>query len=199
MIRWPQRRSGGGLARNRSGTALIEFAVVMPILLVLFLASYETANLLIADFKLEAAAEAAADLVGQTTVNEVLQSTDLTNISNAAAQVMTPLPTNSSQLQIAYASVTYSTGTAVIDWHLEVNGATAISIGSLPNGATAANLGSQTSGSVDSVIVARLTYAYTSPFSYLLHSAYTLTESSFNRPRYLNCVPTYLNTNNVCP
>src|ERR1700722_2453329 len=190
----------GNLKPDQAGTALIEFAVVMPILLILFLGSYETANLLVADFKLEAAAETAADLVGQTTILDgPLPSADLTTISNAAGQVMTPLPTNSSQLQIAYASVTYSTGSAVIDWHLEVNGATAINLASLPNGAVAANLGSQTSGSLDSVIVARLTYAYTSPFAYLLNSAYTLTESSFIRPRYLNCVPTYLNTNSVCP
>ena len=42
-------------------------------------------------------------------------------------------------------------------------------------------------------------YSYSSPFTYVLNSSYTLTESAFNRPRYMNCVPTYLNTGNVCP
>jgi Flp pilus assembly protein TadG len=198
MRRW-QLKLGRGLKCDSSGTALVEFALLMPVLVTLFIGCYEASNLLLADLKLEAAAETAADLVGQTIVNEVLQNSDLTNISNAATQVMTPLPTGSSQLKIAYASVTYSTGSPVIDWHLEVNGATAISLASLPNSAVAANLGSGTSGSTDSVIVAKLTYSYTSPVSYVLNTAYTLTESSFNRPRYLNCVPTYLNSNNVCP
>jgi hypothetical protein len=87
----------------------------------------------------------------------------------------------------------------VINWHVEVNGATAINAGSLPNSASAANLGNEAAGSTDSVIVAQLTYAYTSPISYVLKSSYTLSESALNRPRYMSCVPTYLNTNSVCP
>ena len=112
---------------------------------------------------------------------------------------MTPFPTSSSQLKIAYASVTYSTGSPVIDWHVEVNSATPINATSLPNSASAANLGNETTGSTDSVIVAQLTYSYASPVSYVLHSSYTLSEAALNRPRYMNCVPTYLNTNSVCP
>ena len=75
----------------------------------------------------------AADLVAQTRVNTILQSGDFTNITNAAKQVLTPLSTTGTKLKIAYASVTYSTGTAVINWHLEVNGATAITVGNIPN------------------------------------------------------------------
>jgi len=190
---------GRGVAQDRSGLALVEFALLMPGLLILVLGSYEAANLILADLKLEAAAETATDLIAQANVNQVLQSADFTNATNAVETVMTPFSTAAAKFKIAYASVTFSTGSPVIDWHVEVNGATAISVSSLPNGATAGNLGSATSGSTDSVVVAQVTYAYTSPMSYLLNSAYTLTESAFSRPRYVNCVPTYLNTGNVCP
>jgi len=197
-------RTGGRLLttnflRDRSGTAAVEFALILPGLLIMVFGSYEVANLILADLKLEAAAETAADLVAQTRIETVLQAADFTNITNAATQVMTPFPTGSNQLKIAYASVTYSTGSPVIDWHVEVNSATPINAASLPNSANAANLGNETSGSTDSVIVAQLTYAYASPISYVLNSSYTLSESSLNRPRYMNCVPTYLNTNSVCP
>ena len=195
----------GRLAADRSGTAVVEFAMVLPVLMTLILGSYETANLLIAYLKLEAAAETAADLVSQTPQNTVLASSgssngwDFANISNAVDQVMTPLPTGS--LKIAYASVTYTgnNGAAVIDWHKEVNGATALTIATLPSGVSAATLGNATQGSTDSFVVVQLTYPYASPISYILSSAWTLTEAAFNRPRYQNCVPTYLNTNNVCP
>jgi Flp pilus assembly protein TadG len=189
----------GTLLDNRSGTAAIEFAIVLPGLLTLAIGCYEAANLILADLKLEAAAETAADLVAQTRVSTVLQSADFTNITNAATQVMTPFPTSGTKLKIAYASITYSTGSPVIDWHVEVNGATAINVASLPNSANAANLGNESSGSTDSVIVAQLTYAYTSPVSYALNSSYTLSQAALNRPRYMSCVPTYLNTNDVCP
>jgi Flp pilus assembly protein TadG len=186
-------------ARDHSGTAAIEFALVLPGLLTLFIGSYEAANLILCDLKLEAAAETAADLVAQTRVSTTLQSTDFTDITNATKKVMTPFPTSSSQLKIAYASVTYSTGSPVIDWHLEVNSATPISVASLPNSANAANLGNETAGSTDSVIVAKLTYAYSSPVSYVLATSYSISEAAMNRPRYMSCIPTYLNTGSVCP
>jgi Flp pilus assembly protein TadG len=193
----------GRLVRDRSGTAVVEFAVLLPVLLTLFIGSFETANLLLAYLKLEAAAEEAADLVGQTSVNYVVQSSDFTNFTNAVDQVLAPLPT--STLKIAYASVTYSTGSAVINWHTEVNGATPITVATLPNGVAAGTLGSATSGSTDSFVVVQLTYLYHSPVSLVLGTNWTLSESAFSRPRYVSCVPSYLNTNTdaqgnkICP
>jgi len=191
------RRSN--LRHDSSGLAAIEFALIFPVMLLLFLGSFETTNLVLAYMKLEASAETAADLVAQTRVNTVLQSTDFTNITNAAEQVLLPLPTTGTLLKIAYASVTYSTGSAVIDWHTEINSATPITTTNIPNSVSLGNLGNQTNGSLDSVIVVTLTYTYSSPLSYVLNSTYTLTESAFNRPRYVSCVPTYLNTGSVCP
>jgi Flp pilus assembly protein TadG len=186
------------LRRDSSGLAAVEFALLLPIML-LFLGSFETTNLVLAYMKLEASAETAADLVAQTRVNTVLQSTDFTNITNAAKQVLYPLSTSGTLLKIAFASVTYNTGSAVIDWHTEVNSATPITTANIPNNVSLANLGTQANGSTDSVIIVTLTYSYSSPVTYVLSSSYTLTESAFNRPRYMNCVPTYLNTGNVCP
>jgi Flp pilus assembly protein TadG len=188
---------------DRSGAAMVEFALTFPVLLVLFIGSYETSNLLLAYLKLQAAAEAAADLVAQTPGSTVLQSSgsssgwDFNNITSAVTQVMSPFSTTG--LKIAYASITYSTGTAVIDWHTEVNGGTAITIGTLPKGATATTMGTASIGSNDSVVVVRLTYPHTTPMSGFFSTSYTLTESAFHRPRYVSCVPTYLNTGNVCP
>ena len=189
----------GKLACDRSGAVAVEFALIVPIMFILFIGSYEAANLVLAYMKLEASAETVADLVAQTRVNTVLQSTDFTNISDLAKLVLTPLPTSGTQLKIAYASITYSTGVPVIDWHLEVNSATAITVANAGNVENLANLGSETAGSADSVIVVQLTYAYSSPVSYVMSSSYTLTEWAFNRPRYINCVPTYLNTGSACP
>lgn len=190
---------GRNLRYDQSGIAAVEFALILPIRLLLFLGSFETTNLVLAYMKLEASAETAADLVAQTRVNTVLQSTDFTNITNAAKQVLSPLPTSGVLLKIAFASVTYNTGSAVIDWHTEVNSATPITTANIPNNASLANLGNQASGSTDSVIIVTLTYSYSSPSTYMLSSSYTLTESAFNRPRYMNCVPTYLNTGSACP
>lgn len=113
--------------------------------------------------------------------------------------MLSPLSTSSANPKVAYASVTYSTGTPVIDWHYEFNGATALTIANITSVQNLANLGGETSGSTDSVIVVQLKYAYSSTFSHVLRSSYNLSEWAFNRPRYINCVPTYLNTGSVCP
>ena len=190
----------GRFACDRSGTATIEFAFIVPIMLVILFGSFETANLVLAYMKVEDAAETAADLVAQSTINTgALPSTAFTGFNNAVEQVLSPLPTSSSQLKIAYASVTYSTGSPVIDWHYEYNGATALTIANITSIQNLANLGSETTGSTDSVIVVQLKYAYSSTFSHVLSSSYNLSEWAFNRPRYINCVPTYLNTGGVCP
>jgi Flp pilus assembly protein TadG len=175
------------LLADCSGLAAAEFGLLLPLLLTLFIGSFETGNLLLAYMKVEQAAEMAADLVAQTAPNYALQSTDFTNITNAVEQALAPLPT--SGLEIAYASITYSTGTAVIDWHTEVNGASAITASSLPNGVSATTMGTAASGSTDSVIVVQVTYPYTSPVSFVLKTNWTLTEAAFNRPRYVHCVP----------
>jgi Flp pilus assembly protein TadG len=203
MIRSKELSRLGRLADDRSGIAATEFALLLPILATLFLGSYEVSDLLLHYLKLQAAAETAANLVGETPVNTYLESSgsssgwDFANITNAVGQVMSPYPTGS--LKVAYASVTYNTGTPVIDWHTEINGASAITLSSLPNSVSAATLGNETNGSTDSFVVVQLTYPYTSPIQYLLKTTLTLTEAAFNRPRYVSCVPSYLNTNDVCP
>jgi Flp pilus assembly protein TadG len=198
--RWSRKTGFLDLVRDHSGVIAIEFALIVPIMLIIFFGSYEAASLVLAYMKLENAAETAADLVAQTTVNTAaLQSPAFTGFTNAVEQVLSPLPTSGTQLKIAYASVTYSTGSPVIDWHYEFNNATALTIANISSSQNLANLGSETNGSTDSVIIVKLTYAYTSSFSHVLNSSYALSEIAFNRPRYTNCVATYLNTGSVCP
>lgn len=211
-----QRRRS--VAADRTGTAAVEFALLFPVMLTLFLGSYELENYLMAYLKVTAAAETAADLVAQTNItggsggNGVLQSADFTSFVNATADLLTPLPTgtNNSAVKVAFASVTYKTGAPLIDWHVEANGATAITTGNLPNGVSLTNLGNTPTNPNDSVIVAQVTYTYNSPLTYVLKSSYTISEASFNRPRYVACVPNEASTggtitvttsdsNNTCP
>jgi len=181
-----------GVCRDAAGTVSVEFALLLPILLTLFFGCFEASNLLLADLKVVDATETTADLVAQTQIGNVLQTADFNNFTSAAEQVLTPLPTAGATLQLAFASVTYNKGSAVIDWHYEVNGAAPIGLASIPAG-----LG--TNNSPDSVVVVHVQYAYASPISYVLKKTYNLTSTAYNRPRYVACVPSFKNTNSVCP
>lgn len=186
------RTQPAGICRDAAGTVSVEFALLLPILLTLFFGCFEASNLVLADLKVVDATETAADLVAQTQIGNVLQTADFNNFTSAAQQVLTPLPTTGTTLQLAFASVTYTTGTPVIDWHVEENGAAPIGLASIP-----ANLGAN--NSQDSVVVVRVKYSYTSPISYVLSKIYSLSSTAYNRPRYVACVPSFKNTNSACP
>jgi Flp pilus assembly protein TadG len=170
------------IAGDCAGTAAVEFALIAPVVATLFFGTFEIANLLLADMKLTAAAQAAADLVAHASSSpEYLGTAELADMSNAASQVMAPLPADT-QLKLAYASVAYDTGGPVIRWHYETNGAAAISLAAIAKGADMAALGGTAIGSRDRLIVVDAQYAYTSPVSYLLARTWTLDESAFDRP-----------------
>jgi Flp pilus assembly protein TadG len=179
-----------GFCADATGVAGIEFGLLLPILLTLFFGCFEASNLLLADIKLVDATQTAADLIGQTKAGNVLQVADFNDFAAAATQVMTPLPT--AGLQLAYASVTYNSGAPVIDWHYEVNGAAPISLQSIASG-----LG--INSSPDSVLVVRTDYVYASPISYVLRASYSLSSIAYDRPRYVACVPSFLNPKGTCP
>ena len=168
------------IAGDRAGAAAVEFALIMPLFATLFFGTFEVANLVLADMKLCATAQTAADLMAGRASAGYVSNSDVSDASNAAARVMTPLPTGS-QLKIAYASVTYGTGAPVINWHDETNGAGAITMGTIPNGVDLTTLGGSAAGSSDSLIIVRVDYAYASPVSYVLAGTWSLSEAAFER------------------
>jgi len=70
--RWSRNTGFLNLARDHSGVIAIEFALIVPIMLIIFFGSYEAASLVLAYMKLEDAAETAADLVARAAVNTEL-------------------------------------------------------------------------------------------------------------------------------
>src|SRR5712671_5388223 len=58
------------IAGDRAGTAAVEFALIMPLFVTLFFGTFEVANLLLADMKLTATAQAAADVLARPLIGE---------------------------------------------------------------------------------------------------------------------------------
>jgi len=167
------------LIRNQGGTALIEFALILPIMVSLFLGVFEVTRYVAADMRLANAAQVMADMVAQQT-NVSDTATSMTDFCNASKDSMYPLA--GASLKVAVASVThYSSGTSQ-DWSdVTCNTATAI--------ANSTTLASTLIPNVnDSVIIVQATYAYTSPISYVPKSSYTMTQSAFARPRNVTTV-----------
>ncbi len=167
------------LIRNQGGTALIEFALILPIMTTLFLGVFEVTRVVDADMRLANAAQVMADLVAQqTNVGDTASS--MTNFCNGSKDSMYPL--SGASLKVAVSSVTHGSSSTAQDWSdVTCNSATAISN---PTGLAA----TLTPNVNDSVIIVQATYAYTSPISYVLKSSYTLTQTAFARPRNVTTV-----------
>lgn len=180
------------LVEDRRGTAALEFALILPILATMLLGTYEVSNLLMANMKVTAATQTAADLVAQTNKSITLTQCDLMKVANAAAQVMAPLPTD--PLKISIASITYAGSPAsgktpatapAAAWQYQWNGAGTIDPTSSSVAPVLANLGTVSSSSSDSVIMVAVTYNYVSPISYVLGKTYLFTDTAYDRPRYV--------------
>jgi len=167
------RRLHKFVAQDR-GTALIEFALVLPIMITLFLGVFEVTRVVAASMRLANAATTMANLVAQqTSVSNT--SSSMTDFCNGSGLAMTPLA--SASLKVAVASVTNkSSGGVTQDWSdVTCGSATAISNPTTLASTLVPNVN-------DSVIIAQATYAYTSPISYVLASSFTLTQTAYQRP-----------------
>ena len=81
------RRSVRELSGDNSGLAAVEFAMIVPLMLVLFFGTVEFSSALAIDRKVTVMARTLSDLTSQ---NISVTDTQLTNFRNAGAGIMTP-------------------------------------------------------------------------------------------------------------
>ena len=171
------RRRIGGFAGDKSGIAAVEFAMLLPLMLSLWLGSVELSQGIAADRKVTLTARTIADLVSQVTN---INNADMTNSLNAAAGVVAPYPV--SKLKVTVSSVTIdANGKATVAWSDTLNG-TARSVGSTVTLPTALNVAST------SLIWSEVQYSYTPVVGYVVTGTLTLKDQIYMRPRLSNSV-----------
>jgi Flp pilus assembly protein TadG len=144
------RLQGGVTWRDRRGVAAIEFAMIVPILILMYIGTVEIGNLLTVVRRSDTVASTAADLTAQV---KQVSNTDLADIFAASTSILTPYPTT--PLTVVLSSVVAdSSNNGKVAWSCASKGA-GRAVGSayqVPGGTTVAN---------SSVIVAEVTYAFT--------------------------------------
>ena len=166
------------LARDRSGLAAVEFALIAPVLVTLLLGTVEVCDALSCHEKVTMLASTGADLVAQATS---VSATDMTNIFDADSAVL--FPYNGSSAQIVISSiVSDGKGGGTVAWShaqntapLAANTPVTVPTGLMDQSRCPAN--------ACSVILATVSYAYTSPIGKFLVGTVTMTDSFYERPR----------------
>ncbi|MEP2724199.1 MAG: TadE/TadG family type IV pilus assembly protein [Roseibium sp.] len=108
--------------------AAVEFALILPFLLLLLIGMAETTSALNQDRKVSQIASSVADLVAQS---ESISTSEAADIMLAASAIMSPY--ESSRLSVTIASVTFDDeGNGEVDWSVDQDGGTPWAAGSEP-------------------------------------------------------------------
>ena len=158
--------------RAKDGMAAVEFAILAPVLVAMFLGSIEITSALACKQKVTGMASTAADLIAQ---EKAVASADLSNVYSAINSIVYPSPTTG--LRIVITSLSYATATTgTVAWS-DAQNATARVVNStvtVPTGVIS------TGGSV---ILAEVTYPYSSSIAKYLSSSTNMTSTFYARPR----------------
>jgi Flp pilus assembly protein TadG len=176
------------LLGDRRGVAAIEFAMIVPIMLVLFFGTVEFSSGVAADRKVSLMALTLSNLTSRSVS---VSDSDLTNFSAASNAVMTPYvpPTyNATKGTITELWIDPSTGNARVQW----------SKGSVPRGTgTLVTIPSglivkDSTGNIvpnQYLIFSEVSYLYTPAVGYVMAKAgITLSDVAYTRPRQTVCV-----------
>jgi Flp pilus assembly protein TadG len=163
------------LARDRRGVSAIEFAMIAPVLILLYVGTVELGTALTVYRRTSQVAATAADLTAQV---KTVTKSDIADIEAASSSILTPYSTT--PLKIVLSSVVADrNNNGKVEWSCASSGS-ARSTGSIypvPTGLTEPD---------SSVIVAEVTYAYTSLLgltSIFDPGSFNMTRTFYSRPR----------------
>ena len=130
-------RKLSGFGRERTGVAAVEFALVVPFIIVLFLASVDAVFALTAKRKVAVAVHTIADLSAQS---QNLADDQLSAIADLGRLILTPFNASEARILITGAEVLPSGNQAIVRWSLlsvdpnATTGSQVVGGGVLPSG-----------------------------------------------------------------
>jgi Flp pilus assembly protein TadG len=166
-----------GFADDRRGVSAVEFAMLLPLMLTLYLGTVEVSQGVSIDRKVTLTTRTVADLASQVSS---INNADMTNLLNASAAVIVPY--DASQMKVVVSAVTIdANGTAKIAWSDTLNGTkhTAGATVSVPTALNVANT---------QLIWSEVSYTYKPTVGYVITGTLNLSDQIYMRPRLSDTV-----------
>jgi Flp pilus assembly protein TadG len=164
-------------AGDRRGLAAVEFAMLLPFMLVLYVGVTEVGKAIAISRKVTLTVRTVTDLVTQYSA---LSTADMSTLVNASAQVMAPYPSSNLVVTVSEVS-TDASGNATITWSTSLNG-TAYTTGqtvTLPSAISKPNI---------SLIWGQVQYNYTPIIGYHIIGTKALTDQIYMNPRLCGAI-----------
>lgn len=177
-------RFADGFVADSEAIAATEFAVIVPLMLVLFFGTVEFSSAVAIDRKVTLMARTMSDLTSQYAS---VADTDMTNFFAASTSIMTPYSKTPVLATITELYIDPSSSAARVQW----------SKGSSPRGQgstvsiPSTLIATDSSGKVIAnqyLIFSEVSYTYTPSVGYVLTGGINLKDVSYTRPRQSTCV-----------
>ncbi len=191
------------LADSRA-IAATEFAVIVPLMLVMFFGTIEFSSAVAIDRKVTITARALSDLTSQTSTTTI-DNTYLQNVFTASIATVTPYDATPVRATISEIYVD-SNQIAKIQWSKAATITSGATSATLTNSARSA--GDVVTSMVPSdllvkktyLIVSEVSYLYTPSVGYVMGKAgITLSDVSYTRPRQFTCIVYNSSPSTSCP
>jgi Flp pilus assembly protein TadG len=184
------RRSALKLIGDCNGVAAIEFAMIVPIMLVMFFGTVEFSTGVAVNRKVTLIARTLSDLTSQSLS---VADTDLINFFTASNAIMTPYPSAPTQANLCEVYVDLVTLQVRVEWNKSAtfnsSGAVVLAPGLAAN--CPVTIPSQLAVGGTYLIFSKVTYPYTPVVNYAMSQTavtFTLSDVSYTRPRQSSCV-----------
>jgi Flp pilus assembly protein TadG len=169
----PLHRLAARLAHSRRGIAVVEFALLAPVMAGVYLGGMQISMAVSAYRKVDLTANTVTNLVAQYTTISASQT--MPDILNASVQVMYPNAAASTVVTVSFVTIDKN-GNATVTWSQSLNG-TARTVGSkitVPGTLDAANT---------TVVYGETSFAYVPTIDFLKLGTINLSSSIFMIPR----------------
>lgn len=173
----PLRGAARRFRRSEQGVTLIEFALVFPIMIFLFIGLVEFGEAFSVNRKISNAASTVSDLISQ---ESAITNAELGDIATVATELVKPYRTAPFSLRIISVVADETNTAATVAWTYGAGAPAVGSVYSLPGGQRLTEANS-------SLIVAETSYAFTPSVGYFV-GAITLNGVAYFRPRLARTV-----------
>lgn len=167
-----RRRPFRRLAEDRSGVSAVEFALILPLMLTLYLGGIQISDALTISRKVTHVTSSLGDLITQS---KNITDIDMKNILDAAASVLAPYSTSTLKIKVSGVSIDVNSK-ATVAWS-DARNDTPLTKGNtiaLPTAVKQANT---------FLVTAEVHYPYTPAIGYALTGNFDLNDQFYLRPR----------------
>lgn len=169
----------GRMRRDRRGVAAVEFALILPLMLTLYIGTLELSQIIIVDRRVTVVGGTVGDLVARSKGS--INTATLNTYFQAANAIIAPYPTTNLKQVVSLISVS-STGVATVVWSQGYNGGTALTASAAYPLATTTEINRIARGSY--LVASTVQYSYKALLGMVFSDTVNYSHTNYFVPRF---------------